>query len=121
MYVHIQLFDCIHDRSMKSNSKLFLSFRVYSSSQQKKPSVPGERDWNDSYVYQMIHSSQKTTSSSRQDGTGQPPKGETVSTSRVTHETKYPGQEPQRRVTETIERGGVPDYKFDNAIGMSDF
>jgi hypothetical protein len=83
--------------------------------------VPGERDWNDSFVYQMIHSSEKTTSSNYSDGTGQKPQGETVTTSRVAHETKYPGQEPQRRVTETVQRSGVPDYKFDSAIGMSDF
>lgn len=91
------------------------------STQPKKPVVPGERDWNDSYVYKMIHSSEKTTTSSRQDVPGQPPKGETVTTSRVTQETKYPGQEPQRKVTETVQRSGVPDYRFDHAIGISDF
>ncbi|XP_060582473.1 serine/arginine repetitive matrix protein 1-like isoform X3 [Ruditapes philippinarum] len=95
--------------------------RALSPSQPKKPPVPGERDWNDSFVYQMIHSSEKTTSSNYSDGTGQKPQGETVTTSRVAHETKYPGQEPQRRVTETVQRSGVPDYKFDSAIGMSDF
>ncbi|KAL4240754.1 PDZ and LIM domain protein 3 [Mactra antiquata] len=95
--------------------------RAQSSGQQKKPAAPGERDWNDSFVYQMIHSSEKTTTSSRQDAPGQPPQGETVTTTRVTQESKFPGQEPQRTVTETVQRGGAPDYKFDSAIGISDF
>lgn len=96
-------------------------FLLINSTQPKKPTAPGERDWNDSYVYQMIHSTEKTTTSSRQDAPGQSPHGESVTTTRVTHESKIPGQEPQRTVTETVQRGGVPDYKFDSAIGLSDF
>lgn len=91
------------------------------STQPKKPVAPGERNWNDSYVYQMVHSTKKTTRSNYEDTPGQAPKGETVTTTRETHETKIPGQEPQRRVTETVQRSGVPDYKFDAAIGLSDF
>ncbi|XP_052764634.1 proteoglycan 4-like isoform X4 [Mya arenaria] len=88
---------------------------------QKPPAVPGDRDWNDSYVYKMVHSSDKTTTTSSSGRPGQAPTGETVTTSRVSHETKYPGQEPQRHVTETVRRQPVADYKFDSSIGLSDF
>ncbi|XP_052261860.1 PDZ and LIM domain protein 5-like isoform X6 [Dreissena polymorpha] len=88
---------------------------------QVKPAVPGDRDWNNSYVYQMVHSSEKTTSSSASGRPGQPMTGETVTTTRRTEESRYPGQEPQRHVTETVQRHPITDYKYDNAIMMSDF
>lgn len=67
--------------------------------QQKKPMPPGERDWSDSYVYQMVHSSEKPRA--------QQPAHEGMAT------THYPGQAQQGH--------HQPDYKFDASIGLSDF
>ena len=91
------------------------TYIVFASfSPQKQPVPIGERDWSNSYVYQMVHSSKSTTSK-------EGPDGETVTRTRVTEEKKYPGQEPQKTVTETVSRGGAQDYKYDSVYGISDF
>ncbi|KAL3876636.1 hypothetical protein ACJMK2_034452 [Sinanodonta woodiana] len=89
------------------------------SSASTKPAVPGERDWNQSYVYKMLHEETKTE---RQvyPGSKQEPTRHTEVKTRDTYETQRPGEEPRRTVKETFSTSSLPP-RLDDALGMSDF
>ena len=78
-----------------------LCFIWNSFSSQQKPI--GDRDWNDSCLYQMIHSGDKQKSQQQQGhGQGQ-------------------GHAPQPQTAQAHQPVHHHDYKFDAAVGLSDF
>lgn len=85
----------------------------------KQPVPIGQRDWGDSYVYQMVH--QESKKSTTTDMPGHPGQSQTVTTTRVMDETRRPGEEPHRTVKETVTRSAPQQFPIAEQYGISDF